>query len=95
MNRTLNYIVTVLCVAAMAMATAGCKRAENAGGSPSAMDAASSGVMSNSAAPNGTDNSDAANRANASAGSAASSVSPAGSEATVNQSPNAQPESSQ
>ncbi|MFM0394873.1 hypothetical protein [Paraburkholderia phytofirmans] len=95
MNRTLNYTVTVLCVAAVAIATAGCKRAENAGGSRSAMDAASSGVLSNSAAPNGTHNSDAANRANASAGSAASSVSPAGSEATVNQSPNAQPASSQ
>lgn len=95
MNRTLDYTATVVCVATMAMATTGCKRAENASGSPAAMDAASSGVMSNSAAPNGTDNSDAANRANASAGSAAGSVSPAGSEATMNQSPNAQPASSQ
>jgi hypothetical protein len=74
MNRTLNYTVTVLCVAAMAMATAGCKRADSSGGSPSSLDAASSGVMSNSVAPNGTHNSDAANRANASAGSAAGSV---------------------
>ncbi|REG48457.1 hypothetical protein B0G80_4678 [Paraburkholderia sp. BL6669N2] len=95
MNRRLNYAAAVLCIAAMAAAGAGCKRAGNESGKLSSMDAASSGVISNSAAPNGTDSSDAAKRANASAGSAASSVGPAGSEATVNQSPNAQPSSSQ
>jgi hypothetical protein len=82
MNRLTRITLITLFSGALIAAAGGCRRTDN--GNPGALDAGSSGVMSNSAGPSGTPGeSDAAKRADSSAGAAASETTAASSVAPV------------
>ncbi|WP_144146992.1 hypothetical protein [Paraburkholderia sp. BCC1884] len=82
MDRLIKTLLIAIVSATMSFAVTGCKRTDN--GNAGSLNVGSSGVMSNSAAANGTPGeSDAAKRVDSAAGAGASAVSAASSEPPV------------